>query len=36
MNGETIKTDPKTGHLLSGSPGAEFWGREYEKGWELA
>lgn len=36
LTGETIKTDPKTGHLLSGSPGAEFWGREYEKGWELA
>ena len=33
--GETVKVDPKTGLLAAGSPGAEFWGREYEKGWEL-
>jgi predicted dehydrogenase len=36
QTGEAVKTDPKTGKLLPGSAGAEFWGREYEKGWELA
>ena len=35
LTGETVKVDPKTGLLASGSPGAEFWGRTYEKGWEL-
>jgi len=33
--GETVKVDPKTGLLAAGSPGAEFWSREYEKGWEV-
>lgn len=32
-SGETIHADPKTGALI-GKTGAEFWGREYEKGWE--
>ena len=33
--GEAVKTDPTTGRLCAGSPGREFWGRTYEKGWEL-
>ena len=33
--GETVKTDPVTGRLTQGSPGAELWSREYEKGWEM-
>ena len=36
LTGESIKTDPVKGTLCAGSAGAEFWGREYEKGWELA
>lgn len=35
QTGEAVKTDPATGRLLPGSAGAEFWGRKYEKGWEL-
>ena len=35
QTGEAVKTDPATGRLVAGSPGAEFWGRKYEKGWEL-
>jgi len=35
QTGEAVKTDPVTGRLLPGSAGAEFWGRKYEKGWEL-
>lgn len=35
LTGETVKTDGATGRLLAGSPGAEYWGRTYEKGWEL-
>lgn len=34
--GETVKVDPTTGRLAAGSPGSEFWDREYEKGWEIA
>ena len=34
--GETIRTDPATGRLAQGSPGAELWAREYEKGWEAS
>lgn len=33
--GETIRIDPATGQLAKGSAGAEFWSREYEKGWEM-
>ena len=33
--GETVKVDPATGRLTKGSAGAEFWAREYEKGWEM-
>ena len=33
--GEAVRTDPRTGRLLAGSPGERFWSREYEKGWEL-
>ena len=33
--GETIRLDPATGQLAKGSAGAEFWSREYEKGWEM-
>ena len=33
--GETIRLDPKTGQLAKNSPGAEFWSREYEPGWEM-
>ena len=33
--GETVKVDPSTGKLAAGSPGAELWAREYEKGWEM-
>ena len=36
LTGETVRVDPATGLLAKGSPGAEFWGRTYEKGWELA
>ena len=36
LSGETVHVDPATGRLAAGSPGAEFWGRDYEKGWELA
>lgn len=36
LTGESVKTDPVKGTLCAGSAGAEFWGREYEKGWELA
>lgn len=32
--GQSIDIDPATGKLLS-KAGAEFWSREYEKGWEL-
>ena len=35
LTGETVKVDPSTGRLLKDSPGREFWGREYEKGWKL-
>ena len=35
LTGETVRVDPATGLLAKGSPGAEFWGRTYEKGWEL-
>ena len=34
QTGEAVKTDPATGRLVKGSAGAEFWGREYEPGWE--
>lgn len=34
--GETVKVDPATGRLAAGSPGAELWAREYEKGWEMS
>ena len=34
--GETVKVDPATGTLAKGSPGAELWAREYEKGWEMS
>ena len=34
MCGQTIDVDPASGRLLS-KAGAEFWSREYEKGWEL-
>ena len=33
--GETVKVDAATGTLAKGSPGAELWAREYEKGWEI-
>ena len=33
-DGQTIDVDPASGRLLS-KAGAEFWSREYEKGWEL-
>ena len=33
--GETVKVNPETGRLAAGSPGAELWAREYEKGWEM-
>ena len=32
--GRPIDVDPQTGRLLT-PEGAEFWSREYEKGWEL-
>ncbi len=35
LTGETVKVDSATGRLLKDSPGREFWGREYEKGWKL-
>ena len=35
MCGQTLEVDPATGKLLS-KAGAEYWSREYEKGWELA
>lgn len=35
LTGETVKVDSATGGLLKDSPGREFWGREYEKGWKL-
>lgn len=35
LSGETVRVDPATGRLAEDSPGAEFWGRKYEKGWEL-
>ena len=34
MCGQTLAIDPATGRLLS-KAGAEYWSREYEKGWEL-
>ena len=34
--GETIRMDATTGQLAKGSPGADMWSREYEKGWEMA
>ena len=34
--GEALKIDPVTGRLLSGGAAANLWGREYEKGWEVA
>ncbi len=33
--GETIRMDATTGQLAKGSPGADLWSREYEKGWEM-
>ena len=33
--GETVKVNPETGRLAAGSPGADLWAREYEKGWEM-
>lgn len=34
--GETVRVDPATGGLAKGSPGADLWAREYEKGWEMS
>ena len=34
LAGRPIDVDPRTGRLLT-KEGAEFWSREYEKGWEL-
>lgn len=34
LAGETIKLDAATGQLAKGSPGGEYWNREYAKGWE--
>lgn len=36
LSGETLKTCPSTGRLLSGGEAAKLWGREYAKGWEVA
>ena len=33
--GQTVLSDSATGRLLPESAGADFWGRSYEKGWEL-
>jgi predicted dehydrogenase len=33
---ETLKVDPSSGHILNSPEAAKLWGREYEKGWEMA
>lgn len=33
--GRDLHLDPKTGHIKDDPAAMEFWGREYEKGWEL-
>ena len=35
ITGETVKLDSSTGRLAAGSPGAELWSRDYEKGWTV-
>jgi len=32
--GETLKIDPKNGRILNSSKANEFWGRQYQPGWE--
>ena len=31
---QTLEIDPKNGHILNNPTAQQFWGREYEKGWE--
>jgi predicted dehydrogenase len=33
--GETLQLDPSNGHMLNKKYMKNYWGREYEKGWEL-
>ncbi len=33
--GKSLDIDPKTGHILDKKVAKSFWGREYEKGWEM-
>lgn len=33
--GETLQIDPSNGHMKNKKFMKEYWGREYEKGWEL-
>ena len=35
ITGETVKLDSSTGRLAAGSPGAELWSRDYDKGWTV-
>jgi predicted dehydrogenase len=32
--GRTLRTDPRSGHILDDAEAMKFWRREYEKGWE--
>ena len=31
---QTLNIDPKNGHILNNAAAQQFWGREYQKGWE--
>lgn len=33
-SGETLKIDPKNGHILNSKEAMKYWSREYEPGWE--
>jgi hypothetical protein len=33
--GRTLHLDPQTAHVLNDAEAMQYWGRTYEKGWEV-